>query len=298
MNKIWKSYWNGLRNMSLSLPLTVLLYGCNLLLALVAVLPLVGRLQEGLRGSMLPEALLEGFDFTALSELLRHGAQTLATVLAQSWWIVVVYFLFGVFSSAGTLYLIERGQSFSFGAFLDGARLYLGRFFRLTVSMTVCQILAACAVYLPLFLILKYLAVTVESEATLFWVAVSGAVLHLFVALLLLIVSCYGKVGIVAGQEKRVRRAIASSLGLTFRNLGTVAGLFSLFIFTGLLLALVFHLLAESMKGPTGPAILLVFLLQQLFMLARVFVRIWVFDSHYRLYRQVFNQTSTGTALS
>lgn len=274
----------GLSGMGRHLGTSFFIYLLNGSLALTVGLPFIGRLQQGFQGSMLPERLLKGFDYTVFTELLRNSAETAAMVLVQARWLVLLNLVLSIFLTGGVLYLIDRRRSFSVRSFFLGVEKFWFRFFRLFLCMSLLHLSAAALVYLPLGLFLKTAAKTVESETTLFFIALGAVVLHLLLLAVLLMVSMYAKIGMVVKGERRVLRQVFRSLAFVLKRFPSVSTLFLLFLIGFVLFTWGWLNILRMVQPVNGWGILLAFGLQQLFVFFRVLFKIWAMDSHYRLF--------------
>jgi hypothetical protein len=282
MKHALKTYLSGFTAARALFKPVLFIYASNLILGLTVVLPLVGRLQAGFGQSMLPESLGEGFDYTALTEFLRQTPGLVAGLVSQAWWVMVLFLVLIVFFSGGILVVLKRRENLGVRDVLAGGCDFFFRFFKLFVYMGVLHLLAALVVYLPLMMILKGLAKTVESESSLFFVGLTGVLVHLVLLALLLAVSAYAKIHLVREDSRRVLGAVRRSLGFIFHRLGAVLPLMILFGLTALLAGGIYWMLSGFLTG-SSTFILLLFAVQQAYLLVRIWIRVWAYASQSQL---------------
>ncbi len=266
-----------------AMKMAFLIYCINLILALLVVFPMLNFLKEGFGYSMLPDALLKGFDFTSLTEFLR-SFKGLATIIAQARWLIFFYLIVSIFMSGGILFIFNSNEKFSIKAFLNGCVHYFFRFIKLFLYMLVFNLLIAVVVYLPMSLIVSSASDTVASEASLFYIVLVSVIIHLILLIILQMVTYYTKICIVSEDSRKVFRTIFCSLKFVFKNFASALPLFLLQLIVPLLLLVILFVLNRAIGMTSGFTILIMFFIQQGFIFSRVFSRVWMFGSQYNLY--------------
>jgi hypothetical protein len=283
--KAINTYISGFRNSIKFAKLIFLIYCFNLILALIVVIPFRSTLAAGFGQSMLPDTLLNGFDFTSISEFMRLDSNKIAGFFVQVKWIVMLYLFLNIFFAGGILASIINNEKYGLRSFIDGCLNYAFRFLKLFIYMAIFQILVAVIVYLPLVLIMKATAKTVDSESTQFYIGLAGFLVHLFLFSILLMVSYYTKIRIVAEDSKKVFKYIFKSVRFVFSHFLSVFPLIILLVVSLAILICLFFFLNHIIGTSTGLTILIMFIIQQGFIFSRVFIRIWAYSSQYNLYR-------------
>ena len=151
--------------------------------------------------------------------------------------------------------------------------------------MLLFNILVAVLIYLPLVLIIKGAAKTVESESALFYIGLAGFLIHIFLFTILLMVSYYTKIRIVTEDSGKVFKPIFKSIRFVFSHFFNTFILILLLVVSLLILIGFFFFLNRVIGTSTGLTILIMFLVQQLFIFARIYIRIWAYSSQNELYR-------------
>ncbi len=286
--KVTNSYISGFKMSFRNIKMTFLIYCINLVLALLVMFPLLSFLKEGFGNSMLPDALLKGFDFTSLADFLR-SIKGLGSTIAQARWTILFYFVLSMFMAGGILFSFNSKERFSIKSFLNGCVHYFFRFFKLFFYMLIFNLFVAAIVYLPLIIIVKSASDTVSSEATLFYIVLFGVVIHLILLAILQMVAYYTKIRVVSEDSRKVFRSIFRSLKFVFKHFANTFSLFLLQLVAPIFLLIVILFLNSNVGMTSGITILTMFIFQQMFILSRVFTRIWMYGSQSDLYSK-YNQ--------
>lgn len=287
--KTLNAYISGFKMSIASIKMTVLIYCVNLVLGLLVAFPLLSSLKVGFGSSMLPESLLKGFDFTAFSEFMR-SFKAIAGFISQARWIILLYLFLSILFSGGILFVFSSKEKFTIQHFFSGCFKYFFRFLKLFVYMTVFNLLVGLIIYVPMSIILSVVGDTVNSEATLVYIVLAAVFIHLLLFIFLQMVWYYSKIRIVSKDTTKVFRSIFRSIRFVFRNFVSTTSLFIMLLTTLLLLLIVYHFLINAIGTATGFSILMVFLVQQILILTRVFARVWFFGSQLELYERLRKQ--------
>lgn len=281
--KIFNSYISGFKMSLRNIKMTFLIYFINLILALIVMFPLLSFLKEGFGSSMLPDALLKGFDFTSLVEFIR-SVKGLGSSIAQARWMILFYLVLSMFMAGGILFTFNSKEGFSVKSFLNGCVHYFFRFLKLFFYMLIFNLLVAVIVYLPMVLIVKSASDTVASEASLFYIVLIGVIIHMFFLAILQMISYYVKIRLVTEDSRKVFRSIFRSIKFVFKHFANAFSLFMLQLVVPITLVIFILLLNSKIGMTSGFTILIMFIFQQAFILSRVFTRIWMYGSQYELY--------------
>lgn len=266
-----------------NIKMTFIVYCINLLLALLVMFPLLSFLKEGFGGSMLPNVLLKGFDFTSFAEFIR-SVEGLGSSIAQARWMILFYLVLSIFMAGGILFTFNSNERFSVKSFLNGCVHYFFRFFKLFFYMLIFNLLAALIVYVPMVIIVKSAADTVASEASLFYFVLISVMVHLILLAILQMIAYYTKISIVFEDSRKVFKTIFRSIKFVFKHFASTFSLFVLQILVPIILLLTIIFLNINIGMTSGITILIMFIFQQAFILSRMFTRIWNYGSQYYLF--------------
>jgi hypothetical protein len=282
--KIITSYISGFKMSGKLLKMTFLIYSINLILGLIVVLPFLSDLKIGIGSSMLPDNLIKDFDYTSFSEFLRQSKGFVNSYIHQAKWMILLYFFVSIAFSGGILFIINKKEKFSVVSFLKGCAIYFFRFFKLFVYMLLFYFIIVLIVILPLVLIINGVTDTVDSESTLFYIGLYGAIIFLFCFGIIQMVAYYAKIKIVAEDSRKVFISIINSFGFVFKHFICTYSMFLLLIIVPIFVW-VDYFFIRNLLGPTsGFTVFVLFFVQQVFILLRIFFRIWKFGSQYELY--------------
>ena len=200
-------------------------YVVNLLLGIVAALPLAATISEILDHSLEAERLAKGFDLGAFFGLLIQPEVTLSNFVPGSFFVALLYLVFTIFLTGGLLSDFRHDQRLSFGAFLDACGAFFWRFVRLLVFLLLVLVPAGI-----LFDLLNRGAAKIARnsprDSVNFWLALSGAAV---VALLFFAIRLWfdvAQIRTVAENEPKIRRALGRSFRMTFGNFGSLFWIF------------------------------------------------------------------------
>ena len=279
----WRS---GLQAATSNKRLITLVYYFNLLLALVLALPFFGVLKTSAGSSLAPASLLAGFDYTVYKDFMREHGNAVWALINQVKWMAFAYLLFTVFLSGGILHTLAQPRSFSLSSFFEGCGRYFARFFRLFLFMTILQAIVAAVVYIPLAVFFS-LNEAVEVESSLFYIGLSGFLLHLFLFGWVLLIGDYARISLFRNDSTRVLRAMWRAAKFVFRHFAKTYALYVAVVLFPLALFLLYFLLDAQVTMRTPLTIVLVLLVQQLFIWLRVGAKVWLLGSELALHTLV-----------
>ncbi len=266
---ILRFYAHGIREASRRPTMMALLWLANFGLAAPACLLFSGVLGAAAGRSAEP------LDQSAIFEFLVGSAGALRGVVTTAAVAAVLSALLSIFLHGGILHTLvgggtgERpGPSF----FAGGARFY-GRFLRLAVYSVVLWIPA-----LALFISVHFLATGIMGDSTNerlgFALTVFRVVLAVFLTFFIRMILDYARIRIVREDTNRVYDALAGAVRFVFGRLGGTLLLYYLLGATGGAMLAVYLVLDRVLPGTSMGAIVSGFLLTQLFIAGRGWLKI------------------------
>jgi hypothetical protein len=205
-------------------------------------------------------------------------------------WVILLFVFLGILFSGGILSVIKSDDKYKVSNFINGGFYHFFRFFKLFIYMLLFNFIVALIVWIPFVLIIKSASETVSSESALFYLGLMGGIIHIILLIILLMVSFYTKIRIVNEDTSKVFRTIFKSFGFVFRNFLSTIFLIIMLLLNLVVLLLVFWFLNRIIGTSTGITILVMFLVQQLFIFTRVFLRVWTYTSQFDFYRKLSSQ--------
>jgi len=282
-----KAYISGFQK-AIKLPrMLFIIYFANFFTALILAFTFKGTLEASFGQSGILSTLLSDFDFTVFSNLMLDHGDAISAVLGGIKWLVIAYFLMSIFLAGGIIETFNRDK-FTTSSFFGGAAYNFFRFLGLSLVMIFVQIVFLLLVYVPLSLILKSVSESMTSEVTLYYIAIGGFVFHLFIFLLISMIGDYAKFYLVLNDSFNVFKGFWNGVKFVFGNFLKTYILYLILLFLPAVIMYLYLYLERDIKMATAAGILIVFGMQQAFMLLRVFVRTWMLSSQFKIYNAEF----------
>lgn len=285
-----KAYIKGFAKAGKSPRLIFILYLSNLFTALLLAMPFKDFLERSFGNSKLSENLLDGFDFTVFSNLFHYNTSGVFAILGSIKWLLLAYFLLSMFLTGGIIRVLNRDK-FSNSAFFSGATFNFFRFVGLGIIILFFQILFLLAVYVPLNLIIDSLQQKFVSEITYYYWIGGAIILHLFIFLLISIIGDYAKFYLELKNSFNIFKAFWKGIKYVFSHFFKTYFLYLILLFLPAVIMYVYLYFESDIKMATGIGILIVLAMQQVFVLLRVFLRIWILASQFKMYDDDFTET-------
>jgi len=281
---IIQNYLSGLRLASRSLKMTTLIYVINLIFALALAIPFYGVITNAAHGSLQVNKLLEGFNYTAFQEFTDSAKVSIGLLFKEGIWLAILYLLLSIFMAGGILKTLDNGAVFKGREFFANGSKFFFRFLRLTLYFIIIHALVILIIWLPTSIIIATLAKNADSEKALFYAAIFGGGLHILIFIYLLIVAHYTRFMIITEDTTKVLKKIWASLKFVSRKFFSTYPLYLLLLVNLVLLVLVFKFLSGVIGMTTGFTIFFMFLLQQMFIWSRIWLKIWFYGSQLEYY--------------
>lgn len=272
-----------------SLRLVWLLYGLTLVLALLAALPLYNTLKAEDQNSLAFLNLLNGFDYTVFSDFMHRSARAISPLVSVGRWLGIVYLFLNLFVAGGILWRFAQGPvsgqavPFHIGTFWAACSQYVGRFVRL-FGVTSLFVLVGAGIWLVIGLLVSTTLSDTLTERGLFWIGLAFFVLFALTATLLLCIGDYAKVLMFREDEGSAFRAFGRAGRLVRHNLGKTFGPYWLLIGIGTGLFALYFLVDDLITMRNWPTILIVLVVQQALVFARVGLKVWSLGTAFRVY--------------
>ncbi len=287
-----KAYIGGFQKAAKSPRMLFILYFSNLVMALLLALPFMGFLKNSFGSSMLTKNLLEGFDFTAFSNLIYYHKDGLDAILGNIKWVLVAYFLLNIFLTGGIIRTLNK-EKFTTGNFFSGAAYNFFRFLGLSLIMMVVQLVFILLVYIPVGLIFESLGENLANEISYYYWGIGAFTFHLLIFLLISMIGDYAKFYLVLNDSFNIFKGFWKGVRYVFSRFLKTYFLYLFLLFIPGVVMYVYWYYEKDMKMATGIGILIVFAMQQAFILLRVFLRVWVLSSQFKVYAADFIKSAT-----
>jgi hypothetical protein len=273
--KVLKSFGNGVREATIRPKMVLLLWFFNLLFGFFIFYLLYGRLAEALSQSAISEGMQSKVNYNFVFEFLTYHGEALGTIRSLALVLICVYILVSIFLFGGILQVIVVGtQKKSFlQRFFQGCGKFFGRFFRLFIYSLVLWF-----VFVVLMIILYQIGSALTengaNEKLTYYLYLVGGGIALFFIFFINMIQDYARIRIVTEDSRYVLRSLFQSIGFVFKRLGGTLGLYYLLVLTGVVVALVYWGLRSVIPFSSGAAILITFLVYQLFIASHAWIKV------------------------
>jgi hypothetical protein len=291
MTLVLATLGSGLKLVSRHKRVIVPFYLANLLFGLLITLPLGALLDEFVGGSLMRERLGQAMNYDLFFEFLLKNGTALASLQGLLLVGPVVYWLLALFLSGGALAVYANDTckpKFFWGASAE----YFAPFVRLALlSVPLLALLFSLRFLEPLCVRLVF--GPDPHEYVLYW----GAWIKLglgYVGLLLFgIVFDYARLRIVLNGERRARRALWQALQFAARHPGRTFALAFILFAAGWLALAIYNPLSTALSAPNWFVVIALFVLQQLYIVFRLALRLTFYSSQLVMYRRLADVAST-----
>ena len=272
-----------------SFRLVWLIYGITLVLGLLVALPLYNTLKVEDQNSLAFTNLLNGFDYTVFSDFMHRSGRAINPLMSVGRWMGILYVFLSVFTAGGILSRFAQPAGprpsvpFHIGQFLSVCSQYVGRFLRL-FGVTFLFVVAGAGIWLVIGSLVSIALNDTFTERGLFWTGLVFFGLFVLTATLLLCIGDYAKVLMFREDERNTFRAFGRGGQLVWRNFGKTYGPYWLLIGIGTSLFALYFLLDDLITMRNWPTILLMFVVQQALIFARVGLKVWWLGTAYGVY--------------
>ncbi|GAB3775414.1 hypothetical protein GCM10028818_19540 [Spirosoma horti] len=262
-----------------------LIYGITLVLGLLVALPFYNTLKVEDQNSLAFMNLLKGFDYTVYSDFMHRSQRTISPLMSVGRWLGSLYVLLSLFFAGGILLRFSQPyNSFSSGLFWQGCAHYVGRFLRL-FGVTLLFVVVGAGLWLVIGSLVSVAVNDSFTERGLFWIGAGFFALFALTATLVLCIGDYAKVLMFREDEHNAFRAFGQAGRLVVQNLTRTYGLYWLTILAGTGLFGIYFLLDDLILMSGWMTILIMFIVQQTLIFARVALKVWWLGTAYISYQ-------------
>jgi hypothetical protein len=285
---IFKSYISGLKNTGSEVKMVLVIYFLTLILALLVVLPFKSMMSDSVGHSMSAYKLLSEFDYTVFKDFQLQNAEVIKYFQKHFIWFGLFYLMSSIFFTGGILSAFNnRKNKFSLKLFFGSCAEYFWRFLRLGIFSILLQIIIAVIIYSSFRIVFFGLVESVKNEVDIITIVSIAIVIHLMFALLLMIISDYAKILIVQNKSTKVLRSYGEAIKFTFKHFMGTYLLYLLLLSTPILLTLSYFAFEIKVGMVSPTTIIFMFIIQQIIIWSRIFIRVWFFASQYFYYSNI-----------
>ncbi len=269
------------------LPLALVLVVINILFGLVCTLPLYGILEDSLSTSLMGERSLGIPNVNWFIEFLSSNQGFLESLSSLILWVGLGYMALNTLLTAGLLEVLHAEHRFTFRRFFGGIVSHGTKFLRLWALSLI--------VYFVIFVLMNRLLGSMLDRWTWDW-ASEGSAFALFllknvllgtVLLFAVMVFDYAKIILVIERSHNVVAETLWALRFVLSHRWITLGIFYAVGLVGMVLTLNYLGLDSLLVPESWWLVMLTFLVQQGFMVSRMWLRVAFYSSEERLYKRM-----------
>ncbi len=271
------------------------LYVINLGFAAVLVVPLRKILGE-IAKTDLADRFVTGFPADVGLEFWWQNKLAFKALALVALGLGVFYLLFNIFAGGGIVAALAMERRVSLRRFLNDAARYFWRYLRLFVLLVIVVGLVGAGYQALLSDKVEALRENVTTDrASFLWLALVAVVILAVFAFVLMVFD-YAKIRTVVDRRRSMFLATLVGLGFSLRRFWQTIPLFGMnFVVIGILFV-VYLLIENQFSNATVASMIGLFVVQQIFILSRVWMRLSFFSSQLALYQSVGRKPGVSKA--
>lgn len=284
---IFSSLVSGFAQVRAHKRLVVIFYLANLFFGVLLLLPLRALMQDFIGASTLGASLGGNLDMDFLFEFLKYQEGAVSVFMALVFIVPAANWLVGLFLSGGALAVFAQNEKYEAAFFWGTAAKYFGRFCRLVLwSLPILALLLIGVQFLEAG-IQRLLWGKDPYQNITYWGGWVKAGLRGFCFLIFGMILDYGRIHAVLSEASTARVSLRQGLQFVFGNFLQTLGLALLLFIAGAIVLVIYNPLANSLAAPNWLIVLMLFLLQQFYIIFRTLLRITSYASQLQMYRKL-----------
>ncbi|MCP4604011.1 MAG: hypothetical protein GY847_26400 [Proteobacteria bacterium] len=282
MKTISKCLSRGLRQLKKQKRLILPYYLANLFFALLVALPVGLLLKAFANGSLMQKHSTVGIQWDFLLEFIHYNKHAQSSLIGLAVVAAAAYWTLNLFLSGGALALFAGNEKYSPRAFWGGNARFFGRFARLGLMVLLILVLLLCARFVVDFGVWLVFG-SDPYQYILYWSGWIKVGLGYIGILLTYMIFDYARIDLVLRNETKTRRSLWRSVKLVCTNLQTTTTLALILFVIGAALPVLFLGLLGLAIAPNTATLILLFSLQQLYIISRMILRLTSYASQMEL---------------
>ncbi len=275
---IIKSYIKGLFT-SIRFPLMILiLYAINFGFAILLATLFFSSMKSSAGQSLELETILTNFNYTFFVDLMNQSSDVFKNIFKQIKWFMIIYWFLNIFLSGGILQTITN-QRFKISVFFAASGRNFFRFLGTSILNILLHIFVALIIYVPIFYIVKALSLGFTTEHSYYYIAIIAFMLHAFAFGIVVMINDYSKIYFLSNESKNIFKAFWQATKFVFSKLFKTYLLFILLILPSLAMFYLYISFYGNIQMATTFGIIVMFFIQQVFILLRIWFRVWIYSS-------------------
>lgn len=280
---ILKAYTTGFKAAVRFPGMVVLIYFVNIIPALLIALPFFGLLNESIGQSLSPIKMIRDFDFTVFFDFINNHESAVNALMAEIKWLTLFYLLISIFLNGGILRTLNK-RKFTFSSFFAGSGYNFIRFLGLSGLMLALHIILILVVFVPLNGILSSLYDSGFTEDVLFRTAIGVSIFYALLSIILFAVADYAKFYMLLHDTFNIFKALWQGFRFSFRHFLKTYVLFLFLLLIPALFTYLYISIEDDIQMISPEHIFILFIIQQVVIFLRIWLRIWIFSSQFELY--------------
>ncbi|MCB0264954.1 MAG: hypothetical protein KDH98_17540 [Calditrichaeota bacterium] len=263
-------------------------YLFNLLAGVLLTIPWRGTLKDFIGSSLMGGSLAGKLDPHFLIEFFSNNS-ALSDILMSTFVVAgIIYWVGSLFLSGGAFHIFVHHTQYAPINFWGSAANNFGRFLRLFLWMIPVFLLLVVAPTAGLSGLQDLIFGDDAYESVLYWGSWLRLLLRFLGIVLCYLLFDYARIYIVQTGERSTRVALSRSFGFVFGNLRrTITLTFAVWLI-GIILLLFYNPFSNWLSDPGTITITILFLMQQLFMLTRMALKLTLFAGEVSLFNALF----------
>jgi hypothetical protein len=246
-------------------------FAVNVACGALGALPAALTLNRALHHTLAGQSLSKGFDLGMYFELVRLPGVNLMRSTISSYVFAFLFFLFMLFVSGGILQTYHEDRGLTIGEFFAASGTFFWRFVRLLL-LSLVPFIGVSTVYQGLDTLSDYLGDRAIADQVGIYISLVAVVVSLLLALVVRLWFDIAQVRAVAQNERHMWNMTWTSLGMTWRNLGSLFWMyFRITLVAWVTLAV--GLVIWAHLPPTATPV--TFVLLELILVAQLATRLW-----------------------
>lgn len=280
--RILKSYGEGIKQATLQPKMISVLWLINFIFGSVIFYLFYGAFSDFIGKTVVADRLVKKFDFNFLFEFLFHEGKATHIVFSAAFILVLIYFLVSIFLRGGILFTLthprksgntEKRKGGFAPIFFQGGGKFFGRFFRLLLYSLILWI-AFVILNVLLTLLGGIFTAKGANEPAIFYIFWIRMAIGLFLVFLILMILDYTRIKIVTQDSRLVFRSLFETIVFVFQKFPKTLALYYLLVVSGILVFGIYWGLKTFIPTYSLFTILVAFIIGQLFIASRGWLRI------------------------
>ncbi len=276
-------YIDGTKNVWKEKKLLFLIYLVQFVFAYLMTLPVTSLLEKAISGSTSGERILQQFDFTIFSTILREYGKGIDI---KSFLIIygLIYFIISTFFMGGIIWLFVSQSKFSINEFFSNCNQYFYRFIRLFFVSLLFNILVVLVSMLFVNILIQLFAESMN-EMVKMKTYISGFVVVIILLALVNMIFDYAKIITVSENKHQMFFVPMESTKFIFMNFIKTSGLYGLYFFSIIILISIYLLVESLFDVQSFLGVITFFVLTQIYIFLRQWVRLSFFSGQTLYYQ-------------